>query len=145
MRLHAIPSWYTEGGLVTLEDDVLSIVSQVREIYGDRIYIEMDPRHGTYHFVENCADGAQRLIFSTAVLDPRALDRLRRADSHWHGYEDPYDAAERAQDEAHALADAKFGEMIQEVGEEMAFALRREGRAPRFPLPVAIPKEVKDA
>jgi hypothetical protein len=146
MELHAIKAWYDHRvGMVTLEDDVLSIVRQVRDLYDTRITIELDPTHGVYHFVEHCEDHTDRLIFTTPELDARALERLMRSDSHSRVYQDPYDAAERAQDESNALVDARNSERIMEVGEELAHALREDGRAPRLPLPVAIPKGIDDA
>ena len=146
MELHAVKAWYdNQLGMVTLEDDVLSIVRQVRERYGTKISIQLDEDRGVYHFVEHGDDHTDRLIFSTPELDQRALDRLLRSDSHAPGYQDPYDAAERAQDELNVLKDKMFGEKVQEVGEELAFALRKDGMAPYFPTPVAIPKGIDDA
>ena len=146
MRLHAVKSFYDNRmGLVTLEDDVLSIVSQVRERYGDRISVQLDPDTGAYHFVEHCEDSTDRLIFSTVELDGRCLDRLARADSQvasmW-GVEDPYDAAEREQDEAQKLIDQELREGIREHGEELIFALQKGGKAPRLPTKVYIPRGI---
>jgi hypothetical protein len=146
MELHAVKAWYDHRvGMVTLEDDVLSIVRRVRETYGDRVTIELDENQGVYHFVEHCEDRTDRLIFSTSVLDHRSLERLLRSDSHARTYQDPYDAAEREQDELNALKDRMFGEKVKEVGEELAHSLRKEGMAPYFPTPVAIPKGIDDA
>jgi hypothetical protein len=131
--------------MVTLDDDVLSIVRQVRELYGRRVSVMLDEDLGVYHFVENVNDHEQRLIFSVSELDARALERLQRSDSHGRTYEDPYDAAERSQDADRAAYDARYGEHVKEVGEELAHALRREGKAPFFPTPVAIPRGLDDA
>jgi hypothetical protein len=146
MELHAVKAWYDQRlGMVTLEDDVLSIVRQVRELYGNRVSIELDENHGMYHFVEHGEDHTDRLIFSTPELDYPAFVRLQQSDSQGRIYQDPYDAAERAQDELNAEKDRVFGEQVKEVGEELAHALRKEGMAPYFPTPVAIPREIKDA
>jgi len=146
MELHAIRTWYDHReGMVTLEDDVLSIVRQVRELYGTKITIELDTNWGCYHFVEHCDDHTDRLIFTTPELDGRALDRLLRSDSHGRMYQDPYDAAERAQDESNAAVDRANSERIMQVGEQLAHALRQDGRAPRLPLPVPIPRGIEDA
>jgi len=146
MELHAVKAWYDHRvGMVTLEDDVLSIVRQVRERYGTKVSVELDENQGVYHFVEHGEDHTDRLIFSTSELDHRALERLLRSDSHSRTYQDPYDAAERSQDELNAQKDRVFGEKVQEVGEELAHALRKEGMAPYFPTPVAIPKGIDDA
>jgi hypothetical protein len=135
VKLHAVRSFYTRrDGLITLEDDVLSIVRQVREDYGGRVTVEMDPDTGEFLFIEHGEDGTDRLIFSTSSLDPLALDRLKRADSQSRGYEDPYDAAEREQDALHDALDAKTSEKFLEHGEPLAHALKKDGVMPRLPL-----------
>src|SRR5215471_14099802 len=115
-KLFAIKSYYDAelGQLVTLDDDVLSIVRQVRELYGDKVAINLDPRTGWYHVTEHCSDGTERLILSTDELDGRILRRIMEADSEWHGYKDPYDAAEREQDEAQAAIDAQYWEQTSD-------------------------------
>jgi hypothetical protein len=134
VKLHAIRAFYTRrNGLVTLDDDVLSVVSQVREDYGDKVTIELDQDTGEFLFVEHCGDGTDRLIFSTSSLDPQALDRLRRADAHLRGYQDPYDAAEREQDAIQDALDKRVRERFLEHGEELAHALKKDGVMPRFP------------
>lgn len=130
MELRAVKTYYDarHGGLVTLDDDVLSIVRQVRELYGDTISVEMDPPNGTYHFVEHCEDHTDRLIFSTEELDARALERLMMADSTRRGYEDPYDAVEREQDANHKVMDNENLEVIKDVGEHLHHAIHGTGR-----------------
>jgi hypothetical protein len=143
MELYAIKSWYDNRlGMVTLEDDVLSIVRQVRELYGQRVTIEYDQFQEVYHFVEHCDDHIDKLIFTTPELDGRALDRLIRSDSHARTYEDPYDAAEREQDATFALIDERNSERLKEEGEKLAHALRKDGQMPDLPLPVAIPRGI---
>lgn len=138
-RLRAIRSYYSsrEGGLVTLEDDVLSIVSQVREEYGEKVTIELDPSTGWFHFVghENDAD---YLIFSAEKLDPRTMERLRQSDSRWIGFQDPYDAAEREQDRLQEEMQAELRDQVLAHGERLAHALKADGVMPRLPLSVAI-------
>ena len=129
MELYAMKTFYdNREGLVTLEDDVLSIVTQVRELYGHRIKICLEPTTGHYVFSERCEDGTERLIFITEELDARCLDRLRRADSHSRGYEDPYDVAEREQDRILAEKDQKSMEGIMEAGERLAWAFEEDGK-----------------
>lgn len=142
-QLHALRSWYSaeRQGFITLENDVLGIVSQVRDLYGDKITIEMDERSGIFTFVEH-ADGTDRLIFQTTELDGRALDRLVLADSQSKGYQDPYDAAERVQDEAQVHQDDQYKEYINQSGEELLFHLQREGRAPFLTKQVFVPKDL---
>jgi hypothetical protein len=138
VRLHAVTSWYdSRMGLVTLDDDVLSIVRQIRESYGEALSVELDEATGWYHLVEHTQDGTDRLVFSTSELDGRVLERLAKADSQWRHHEDPYDAAEREQDQEQAAIDAAYREKLQEIGEEMAFSLKREGKMGSLPLTVA--------
>src|SRR5437868_5142719 len=111
MELSTLRTFYTERhGLVSLDDDVLSIVRQVRELYGSRIIIAIDETSGNYVFSENCEDGTERLVFVTDTLDARALERLQKADSQSRMYEDAYDAAERDQDRAQAEIDERYRE-----------------------------------
>lgn len=139
MELRAIQNWYSlREGMVTMEDDVLSIVRQVRDLYGDRITIEADERMGCYHFVEHCEDKTDRLIFTTELLDARCIERLMMGDQSSRGYEDPYDAAEREQDENHARIEDQYRQQIREYGESLAHALKKDGVMPRLPLSVPI-------
>lgn len=135
-RLHAIKHYYDaeQGAMVELEDDVLGIVRQIHELYDQRIAVNLDPITEWYHITEHCDDGAERLIFSTDVLDGRTLERLQKADSQWRSYEDPYDASEKAQDEAQAAIDARYRDRLYEEGERLMHAMKRSGLAPRLPL-----------
>lgn len=135
-KLHAVRAYYDAevGQFVELTDDVLGIVSQVREIYGDRVAIHLDPLTGWFHFVEHAEDGSQRLIFSVDELDARALRRLQEADSQWSGHKDPYDALEREQDEDMARRDRRSLDQVLEVGERLARQLKHDGIDPRLPL-----------
>ena len=138
-RLHAIKTFYdNQLGLVTLEDDVLSIVRQVRELYGDRVYVMLDETNGFYHFVEHCEDQTERLIFTTDSLDARALERLQKADATWRGHIDPYDAVEAEQDELNEAADRSLSERMREPLERFVHTLRRDGVEPLLPLQVPV-------
>ena len=127
---------------MTLDDDVLSIVAQVRQEYGNKVSIQLDPDTGWYHFVGHEEDTTERLIFSTDCLDPRALDRLHKADAHGRGFEDSYDAAERAQDDAQAAIDRAHAEKVAESGEELLHYVQKAGQAPFLTKQVFIPRGV---
>ena len=135
-RLHAVKLYYDAdlGQLVELDDDVLGIVRQVRELFGDKVAINLDPLSGWYHLTEHCEDGTERLIFSTDELDGRTLERLQRADSQGRHYVDPYLAIEHEQDEAQAEIDAQYREQLNEHGEHLLWAMKNDGLAPRLPL-----------
>jgi hypothetical protein len=142
-RLRAVKAYYdsSRGGFVTLEDDVLSIVRQVRDLYGDSITIELDPTTSWFHFVGH-ENGTDYLIFSTDCLDARALDRLLGSDSQRRYHQDPYDAAEREQDELNDAKDEISRGKIVEAGEMLAYYMKKEGRAPLLPATVAIPRSL---
>ena len=142
MEMLPMKAWYDrERGIVELEDDVLSIVRQVREQYGRRITIELLPDSPEpYAFVEHCEDTTDRLVFTCVELDGRALERLLRSDSHGRAYIDPYDESEQAHDRLQEEKDRISQEQLSEVAEEMAYALKREGRAESLPLTVGLNK-----
>lgn len=137
VHLHAVKSFYSNRlGLVTLEDDVLSIVRQVNELYDGRVSVQLDPDTGAYHFVAS-EDDTDYLIFSTTELDPRCIERLMLADTHGRFHEDPYDAVEREQDALHAARDEAHREELHEAGERLLHAMKKEGLEDRLPLTVA--------
>jgi len=144
MELHAVQAYYDANhGLVELEDDVLSIVRQVRERYGGKVKINWEPTTEHYVFIENCADGTERLIFTTPHLDGRDLERLFKADAALSGHEDPYDRQEREQDDEFAARDEAKLEELREQGEKLAHALKQDGvEDSRYPTQVAVPRDL---
>jgi hypothetical protein len=143
MELFATKMFYDNRyGLVELEDDVLSVVSQVRELYGNKVKICLEPTTGHYVFSENSADGTERLIFTSETLDARCLTRLIAADSTARGYTDAYDAMEREQDEFRAREDDAMKEQIRDHAERLTHALKKDGAVPHHPLQVNVPKEI---
>jgi len=140
MEVLPMKAWYDKNrGVVELDDDVLSIVRHVREIYGGNVTIELLPDNPEpYAFVEHCEDGSDRLVFTCTTLDGRALERLLRSDSHSRHYVDPYDEAEQTHDALQDAKDERSKEQIREVSEEIAYALKREGRAESLPLTVGL-------
>lgn len=139
VRLRDLKTFYARRmGLVTVDDDVLSIVRQLKEEYGERVTVEMDPNTGAYHFIEHCEDGTDRLIFSTYRLDPTSLDRVRRADSQSRLYQDPYTAAENEQDALDRLHEEAMRERVRETGEMLAHAFKKDGTMPRLPEKVSL-------
>lgn len=146
MELRAVKAFYSaREGLVELDDDVLSIVRSVRELYGNRISIHHEPTTGAFVFVENCEDGVERLVFVCDELDARALDRLQSADSRSRGYVDTYEQAEREQDEAQSQLSEADRTKIHGIGEQIAHGLRKDGAPSPLPLKVAVPRSLHDA
>lgn len=143
-RIPALKSFYDNrlGGLVELDDDVLGVVSQVREITDGRVTVELDEHTGYFHLVEHCEDGADRLVFSVQQLDGRVVQRLIKADSRSRNYTDPYNTQEYEQDQEWQRQQEEGVELVKEHGEELLFHLRQAGNAPYMPVPVAIPKDI---
>jgi hypothetical protein len=138
MELHAIKSFYdSRQGLVELDDDTLSIVRQVRELYGNRVKVSWEPTTEWFVFSENCNDGTERLIFTTPELDGRALERLLMADSQARLYQDAYDKNEQEQDEALARRDSAGQERLRDHGERLAHGLKKDDIGP-YPLQVSV-------
>jgi hypothetical protein len=143
MELHAVKTFYTaRDGLVELEDDVLSIVSQVREAFGDKVKICLEPTTGHYVFTENSADGTERLIFTSETLDARCLTRLQAADSTGRGYIDAYDLMEKEQDEYRAQQDEERLDRVREAGERLAWALGDGKHGPGYHQSIRITKDI---
>jgi len=142
LQLRAIKTFYTgRQGLITLEDDVLSVVARVRELYGDKITVELDPDSGHFHFVGH-EDGTDYLIFTTPELDLRAIERLQRADQHNRSYADPLAAAEREQDEAMRARDEEAMQKILEAGERLAWAMGDGKFGPGYMQSISVPKGI---
>ena len=142
MEIHAIKAFYSaRDGLVELEDDVLSIVRQIREVYGNKVKVAWEPTTEYFVLSENCEDGTERLIFTCEQLDGRALERLLQADGHRRGYEDAYDRQEREQDEAFAESDGNYRDALRDSGERLAHALKKDDIGPH-PLKVAVPRSL---
>lgn len=143
-QLHAFRTWYSpeRQGFMTLDDDVLGIVSQVRQLSDGKITVELDDHNGKFHFVEHCEDGTDRLVFTVEELDQRALDRLMRADSSNRHYQDPYDEQERAQDALDRAKEDAQRERVNMIGEEVIFGLQKDGMAPFLSKSIYIPRSL---
>jgi hypothetical protein len=131
MEIHAVKTWYDQrAGIISVEDDVLNIVRQVREI-DPRIHVFFNEQSGEFDLVEHCIDGVQRLIFSTRDLDARVISRLREGDS-WldgnpeHPVEDEDDflsKIEADQERIQGEIQEQSLEKVRDAGERLAWAL----------------------
>jgi len=128
MELRALKTFYDQRhGIVEVEDDVLSVVRQVRQVYGAKITIHVDPDTCWYYFVEHCEDGTDRLVFTTPDLDARSLSRLFMGDSQSRVYEDPYHFAEFEQDRLQQERENIDRMRVAEAGERLHYALKKDG------------------
>lgn len=75
------------GRGVKVEQDVLGIVEEIRRRWPVLDVQFLDPNRfeeltdAPYRVVEHCADGFDRVVFSTWTLDGRVLDRIYDADT----------------------------------------------------------------
>lgn len=137
MEVHAVKTWYDQHlGVVEVEDDVVNVVRDIREI-SPRIRVFYNEQRGNYDIVESCQDGTDRLIFSVDSLDARVPLRLRQVDQ-WRGREDPEHLLPEEEDFL-AKMDAAYDRMdaerqeenrdqINEVGEQLAWAGEQDRR-----------------
>lgn len=134
MELYAIKSWYDQNrGVITLEDDVLGVVQEIKRISDGRVRVYYNAQSDAYDLVELCLDHTERLVFSTKELDQRVLIRFQEADQ-WGG-DTPDRGMQKPEgedfaDEADALNEAMFEardeasrDKLGDVGERLAWAL----------------------
>ena len=87
MDVKGIPSYFDRGTFVTVDDDVLNVVRDLREI-SPRLNCWYDEHSDTFHVTEDCLDGVTRLVLTAKTLDQRVVNQVRSAD-HWHGNDRP--------------------------------------------------------
>ena len=96
-RLGTLKHTYERGQMQTVDDDVLHIVSRMREI-SDRLTVYWNDHIGQFTVTETSLDGStERLVFNVSELDERVLQRLQNADQ-WRGREDPDHILPEAED-----------------------------------------------
>jgi hypothetical protein len=148
MELHAVKTWYDQRyGVVAVEDDVLNVVRDIREI-DPRIHVFHNEQTGKFDLVEHCLDGVERLIFSVEELDPRVVSRLRESDSWRDGNPDHVVAdeddfltkAEKEQEQLQAEIQESSLEKIRDAGERLAWALDVAGVG--YGDSISVPKEL---
>lgn len=113
-----------DGKQYTIEEDTLDIVKQIKEI-DPHLSVFWNEWGSYFVVIENCLDGAERLVTTTRELDGRILEHLRKIGSDsWRmsiGKE-----LERAEDEAHAAQDHAFGEKMGDNAEHLAHAVKKD-------------------
>lgn len=111
-----------DGKRVLIEDDVLDIARQVREL-DDSLLIHWN-EYGRYFVIsERCADGAERLVTTTTELTPALIERLRKIVHPSYDYAGELDRSDR---EAQRERERLFAERVGEHGEQLAYALRKD-------------------
>lgn len=139
-RLGTLKTTYENGGLQTVDDDVLNIVRRIRDI-SDRVTVYWNDQKGCFTLTETSLDGStERLVFEVAELDERVLTRLRGAD-HWQGNETPehvrpdeedyVSELDRAQAAIDAAIDVRAREEREEILHEVASYADLDGKGTR--------------
>lgn len=119
------------GRVVTIEDDVLGIKAQIEERWPN-LYVVIDYDGGangdpTFCVVERCADGVDRLGLERPYLDERLIRDLEAADTWRSGQEDPFALIEAHNAKMEAEEEARFADLIGDVGERLAHAFVKDG------------------
>lgn len=128
MEIRAIKTWVdTHHGVVSITDDVLSIVQRMREI-DPRLKVYYNEQRGEYNIVEACLDGTDRLVFTVEDLDARVISRLLECDQWNPNNPDVLDKIDKHNEGVEAEIDRVNRDKIGEVGERLAWALEEDGR-----------------
>jgi hypothetical protein len=147
-ELRPMKLYFDGNRMVELEDDVLNVVRDVREI-DPRIHIFYNEQTDGYDLVEDCLDGVQRLVFSVEELDARVPLRLRMADQ-WRGRADPehvlppgedfLDDMDRYNEALKREQDEQNRDKIRDAGERLAWALQEDRRGVQAS--ILVPKDL---
>lgn len=109
------------GRYVLIEEDVGSVVAQIQEI--DATLRVRYSEAGGFFVVYQVTDDGEKLVTTAQELDGRLVQRLQEIAHPEYDYvaelEAKEDAADRARDE-------RFSEQVGEIGERMAWAMRRD-------------------
>jgi hypothetical protein len=111
-----------DGKTITIEQDVLDIVKQIKEI-DPRLSVHWNEFGGYFVIIEHCLDGAERLVTTVLELDNRILDHLRKIGStDW----DVGKELEKAEDAAYAAKEYAFSEEMGDKAEHLAHAIKKD-------------------
>lgn len=138
MEIRAIKTWVdSHHGMVSITDDVLSIVQRMREI-DPRLKVYYNEQRGEYNIVESCLDSVERLVFTVPTLDARVISRLLEADQYNPNNPDVLDKID-----AHNKGiEAKLGEAnldrLRDAGERLAREFGEDGKGVQISVPRGI-------
>jgi hypothetical protein len=109
------------GGRITVEADVGSVVRQIREV-DPRLGVTWDEAGEFFRVVEQ--DGLkQRTVLTAQELDHRVLARIRELASEDYDYVAEVDRIDR---EADRESDRRFSEETGEIAEYLAHCVRKD-------------------
>lgn len=110
------------GREVVIEDDVMDVVRQIKEI-SLALSVHWNDDGEYFQIKERCADGKDRLVLTTQELDQRLLAHLRKIGSPgWNAGRE----MERHEDAREKALDHAFHEKVGPIGERAAWAVRKD-------------------
>jgi hypothetical protein len=118
-----------KGRLITYQDDVLDVKSQIERTWPGLIsvFFDEEPSQECWVIVEHCKDGTDSVMFTTKFLSQATIDKIHRADQASRSYVDPNKVYEAMDREEGREKDHTLSEAIGEAGERLFLALRKDG------------------
>lgn len=116
-----------QGRLVTYEQDVLDIKSEIERRWAGLLSVFFDNENTEWVIVEHCADGTDRICTTTTMLCQATIDKLHKADQASRGYVDLNETLDREDRQRERDLDHSLSEAIGEVSEKLYFALCKDG------------------
>ena len=111
------------GDLVTIDEDVLDIARQLREI-DPCLSVIFNERRGLFVVVETLEDGSETLVTTAEVLDQRLIERIRKISHSDYSYTAELDRIDKERTKA---IDHRFREAVGEAGERLKSVLKPKG------------------
>jgi hypothetical protein len=112
------------GQLVTIEEDVLNIAQQLREI-DPCLSLHWNEGRGVFVVLETLENGDEKLVTVVKEVDQRLVERIRKIASADYDYVKELDMIDAAHDRK---IEHDFSEKVGEAGERMYHALKPKGR-----------------
>lgn len=112
-----------DGRMVVVDDDVLGIAQQLKEI--DPSLCLRYSEAGEYFVIYQQSDDGvhQHLILTSQDLNPQVVERVRQIGSEHYDYMKELEAQDAAVERAR---DHAFSEKTGEVAERLSFAIRKD-------------------
>jgi hypothetical protein len=111
-----------DGRRVLVEDDVLGIVRELKEI-DPNLTVHWNEYGEFYAIGEMLPDGTESLVTTVPELDARLPEHMRMLQSSGYNY---VKEMERQDREAEKAKEHRFSEQVGERGERLAHALRKD-------------------
>jgi len=122
-----------DGQLVEVENDVLSVCEQIRQV-SPTLGVEFNLRSEQYRIYEACEDGRRRTVMWTPELTGDIPNHLRRIAASNYIVE-----MRRRDEQAERDQDHRLHELVGPIGEKLAHAARKDKQVG---LRIFVPKDV---